>query len=134
MTAQFDVFHVSPIELVAYPPAEVDVTWIEHGLDELRSGNWRIGNMVPAGYSSYLRIMPSAQRVGDNDFEEITWQDGRPTGGGSSSCQRIVTPLSLAATRMRSGSSARIRPSRHGPSSAATQFHGSSVPESLIRR
>jgi hypothetical protein len=68
--------------------AEVDVTWIEHGIDEWQPGNWRIGNTVPAGYSSYLRIMHPAQRVVDNTFEEITWQDvadisGRTVGAFS---------------------------------------------------
>lgn len=51
-----------------------DVSWIEAGFDERKSGKWAIGNMIPAGYSRYLRVMHPAQRFTGEDMGEVSWR------------------------------------------------------------
>jgi hypothetical protein len=72
------------------PSAAADVSWIESGIDEWTPGQWRIGNVIPAGYPAYLRILHSAQRVLDDieDIEDISWREVAAISG------RTVTALS----------------------------------------
>ncbi len=71
--------------------AAADVGWIESGIDERIPGQWRIGNMVPAGYPAYLRILHPAQRLLEDDLEDISWQEVAAISG------RTVTATSAFA-------------------------------------
>jgi hypothetical protein len=70
------------------PSAAVDVSWIEAGLYERHAGKWGIGNIIPGGYPSYLRVMHPAQRERGEDMEDVSWSEVAAISG------REVTALS----------------------------------------
>jgi hypothetical protein len=60
---------------------EVDVSWIKDGLGEYKPGEWRIGNMIPAGYPAYLRVMHPVQRLYEEHVEEVSWREVAAASG-----------------------------------------------------